>query len=750
MSTEFQVKHSIDLPAQRSSRRQVSWLRVVISVGLLVWLCRSINWRDLAKLSLHVKWELVLVACLLHAANRCLTTTKWQVLLRSKGLLYPFPSLLSIVWISNFLGHFLPAAVGGDSVRMLTMARRSRRAPEAIATVLVERLTGVVSLAVLAVLGGLWSYGRWGQSAILLLLVCPLVALLGGLVLIWSAPGNQVLSWVINRFHRWPGYGFLVKVHEAVKDSRKQPVALVIALGISAVLQFSRVTIVYLLAKALGIQLFFGEALVLIPATLFVAMLPISIWGLGVQEGAFVVLLRLAGIGTLEAFALSLLSRLTALLANVPGGLLLLMGGLYKSGHSVGKEPEQAIPSPQRPLTVLQLTDKLGYSGKLHGVGRFFANVIPAFDPVQVRVIACVFREHDGLDTWFHEQGVEVYRIQRGKFDPLAALDIWKLVRRERVQVMHLHGYGATTIGRIIGLLSGVPTVIHQHDTDARFPWYVGLLDSLLSVTTERAIAVSEDARRFCARKRKVAIRRVVVLPNAVPLARYHASTSPANFSYQRKALGLPVNGTIVGTVSRFREEKGIQYLIEAFARIQPFYRNASLVIVGDGPLRANLERLADTLGIRHSVYFLGFREDVPGLLQSFDVFVLPSITEGSPLALLEAMATGKPVIASGVGGIKEVLEDGVNGRLVPAKDPSALAEALMDLLSDPKQAVRLGEAAQEASSEFGVEGYVERLERMYRMLLRIPEHSPLGTETISRPAVAVTVGCPQPNGEVR
>lgn len=699
-----------------SAKTMNRWLRVVVSAGLLLWLVRSIAWEMLAAHFADIRWSLVLLACALHAANRLLTTVKWQRLLRAKRIAFPFFSLLRVVWVSNFLGHFLPSVAGGDSVRMFTMARRSDRAPEAVSTVVVERLTGLMSLAALAILGGCWSLGSWNERRILLILACPVAALLIALVLLWTDRGSLLLLGVMGRFQGLPGYRFLAQVHEAVQTFRQERRAVLASLAISFLVQFNRVGLVYCLAKALGIVLFFGEALVLVPTVLFVSMLPISVSGLGLQEGAFVVLLRLAGIETSSAFSLAILSRLSAACSNLPGALWLIADrGLRAPATSTTTPPA----SPNRhPLTVLHLTDKLGYDGRWHGVGRLLYNVLPTFDPIKVRVVACVLRERNGLDARFRQRGIALSNLQRRKADPRALVDLWRLVRRERVDVLHLHGYGSTTIGRIVGLLAGIPAIIQQHDTDQRFPWYVGLLDKCLAGATSRAIAVSKGVREFCAIRRGIPPERVVVVPTAVPLEEFSSAQSEGNTASPALLAGRP-GSRVIGSITRFREEKGVRYLLEAFAKLRATHPHLVLVLAGDGPRRQELEGAARTLGIEEAVQFLGFRDDVSELLRAFELFVLPSITEGLPLALLEAMAAGKPIVASGVGGIPEAITDSVSGRLVPPAQAEPLEQALRELLDDPALARRLGQAAQIASRRFSAQACGERFSALYREVVQ-------------------------------
>ena len=282
-------------PQQEQAKKpwwQRGAVRVILAAFILWWIFRQVEWDRLAQLSSRIRWWLVLCALAIQLFNRLLTTFKWRLLMRAKQFDYPFSRLLRVVWISNFMGHFLPSAVGGDNVRMLTMARGNARAPDAISTVLMERMTGVASLAMLALAGGVWSFTQWGERRVLIALALPLSLILFGFILLWTRPGHKALTWILGHFRRLPGQAFLSKVHAAVHEFRHQPRAVFGSFLVSVAIQVNRVIFVYLLSRALNLGLYFGEALVLIPPVLCIAMLPISVGGLGVQEGAFVLLLR--------------------------------------------------------------------------------------------------------------------------------------------------------------------------------------------------------------------------------------------------------------------------------------------------------------------------------------------------------------------------------------------------------------------------------------------------------------------------
>jgi glycosyltransferase involved in cell wall biosynthesis len=210
---------------------------------------------------------------------------------------------------------------------------------------------------------------------------------------------------------------------------------------------------------------------------------------------------------------------------------------------------------------------------------------------------------------------------------------------------------------------------------------------------------------------------RVVRIPNGVNLDRFRPAPEGSSTEARTK-LGLP-SGPLICFVGRMDPQKGLATLLDAFARLAAAGAKASLVIVGDGPQRIGMEQLAAQLGVAGRVIFQGVVQDVAPYLEVSDVFVLPSVGEGMPNALLEAMSTGLPCVASAIGGCRDVITDRQTGLLVPPEDPTALQRALEELLQSPVLRGRLGAAArQDAVARFGLEEMGARYEACYRAVI--------------------------------
>jgi len=283
-----------------------------------------------------------------------------------------------------------------------------------------------------------------------------------------------------------------------------------------------------------------------------------------------------------------------------------------------------------------------------------------------------------------------------------------RLVHERHVQLVHAHMYAGGAAGALALLGSGVPLVRTEHsEANWRGRW-ARLIGRLAYRRTAHIIAVSGPIRQRLVARDGVPAERVTVIPCAMPEDR-SPQRSPV---LPEKLRGRP----LVGVVARLQPEKGVEVLLRAASRIVDGLPECAFVVVGDGPLRATLEAQAARLGLGDHVHFLGFRPDARALLSLLDVLVAPSVSEGAPLVILEAMAAGVPVVASSVGGIPDQIRHEEEGLLVPPGNHAALAAAVLCLLEDPALARRYGEAGRrKVEQEFRYEEMVEQIEGIYR-----------------------------------
>ena len=284
-------------------------------------------------------------------------------------------------------------------------------------------------------------------------------------------------------------------------------------------------------------------------------------------------------------------------------------------------------------------------------------------------------------------------------------------LRRERASVFHAHQTWSLSCryGIVAAALARVPARLATAQLFVEMPRLLGidLQHALLTRCLHRHVAVSRFVASRLRDRFHVPPEKIVVIPNA---ATSGARAKPA----PRSELARNGAGPVVLTVARLDGQKGITHLLDAVAAVP----QASFAIAGDGPNRDALEQRAMALGVSDRVRFLGHRNDVPALLAAADLFVLPSLYEGLPLAVLEAMAAGVPVVATAIGGTDEVVRDGETGTLVPPANPEALAAAIGRALFDRDRASRLALAARSlVASEYSVASMVGSVSRLYDQL---------------------------------
>ena len=302
--------------------------------------------------------------------------------------------------------------------------------------------------------------------------------------------------------------------------------------------------------------------------------------------------------------------------------------------------------------------------------------------------------------------------------DPWALLRLVRLLRRLRPLIVHSRNWPA--IDAIpAARVARVPLVVHgEHgrevaDPEGRNPRRKRIRRALAPLV-HHFVTVSADLRRWLIEDVRVPAAKVSAIHNGVDLSRF----GRAGRLESRLRLDLPAEVPIVGTVGRLDPVKDQAGLIRAFAKVRSAHPEALLVVVGDGPCRAELEDVAAASGQGDHVRLLGNRDDVPTVMSALDVFVLPSIAEGISNTILEAMASGLPVVATRVGGNPELVEDGIGGALVPRQDPSALAAAIAGYVADPELRRRHGLASrQRATGHFGLERMAEAYANLYTSL---------------------------------
>ena len=369
-------------------------------------------------------------------------------------------------------------------------------------------------------------------------------------------------------------------------------------------------------------------------------------------------------------------------------------------------------------LNVVHICDHLGWAGsRMHGVKRLFAWMIPRFDRTRFNVSLISLRKRDLSNDTLDELGIDVTYLHRSKFDPATLPALLKELDRRNAHVVHLHGYGASTFGRLAAAMRRLPVVVHEHANLTDTPWFQKVADKALAPFTDIAIAVSRSTAEFTINARLIPAERTRVVYLGVPLEEFSRPRTADEIASARRALNIPAGVFAIGTVTRLMPSKGNEYLVDAARQVVDALPSARVYIVGEGELQADLQARADALKLGDRLVFTGFRRDVAEALSALDLVVFPSLWEGTPLTVLETLAMGKPIVSTDADGLLDVLTDGHDAVMVPRRDAGALAGAIVRLAGNPVERARLTANAKITGARYDIDLFVRKMERLYELL---------------------------------
>ena len=314
-------------------------------------------------------------------------------------------------------------------------------------------------------------------------------------------------------------------------------------------------------------------------------------------------------------------------------------------------------------------------------------------------------------------------------YDLRAFFALIKILRNERPDIVHTHTSKAGILGRWAAFFVRVPVIIHTPHGHV-FWGYFGklktrifiLLEKISALVTDRLVMLTEQEKIDHLHFHIAPENKFSVVHSGINLDEFsNTSVDPAAM---KRRLGIPEDNLIVGTVGRLTSIKGHRYLIEAARKIAGSRPDTTFVILGDGELLDELKNMVTRSDIEENIMFLGWRSDVAEVMSTFDIFALPSLNEGMGRVLVEAMALGRPIVASNIGGIPDLVVDCENGYLVSVGDVESLAARIRKLLDDPEKREEMGECGKKIAIDYSANAMVQKIDRVYRKLVFSRCHS--------------------------
>jgi len=327
------------------------------------------------------------------------------------------------------------------------------------------------------------------------------------------------------------------------------------------------------------------------------------------------------------------------------------------------------------------------------------------------------------------ERGVKVianpYLVRRISpvHDLIALFSLWRLLIRERPCIVHTHTSKAGILGRLAAKFAGVPIIIHTPHGHVFYGHFGPLIskfflftERLIARITDQMVALTETEKNDYVSFLVFSPEKVATIHSGVDVGRY--MNVQVSIAQKKRGLGLNSKGFVIGTVGWLLPIKGPMHLLKAMSSVWESHPETSLIFVGKGDLEIGLKEEAHRMGVLDKVIFLGWRDDIPEIMQTIDIFVLPSLNEGMGRVLVEAMAAGKPVVASRVGGILDLIKEGQNGFLAEPGDEKGLSIAIKKLLEDKEMRDEMGKKGREMAGKFSVEKMIEKIDVLYERSL--------------------------------
>lgn len=420
------------------------------------------------------------------------------------------------------------------------------------------------------------------------------------------------------------------------------------------------------------------------------------------------------------------------ILVAVFSGKLYFVQGLFRALGKLGfvrrkrRGTEKELLTDREVLRLSKMANKknileINVTSALGGGPEHMYSLVKGLDKKKYRIIAACPDDGPYFQR-LRDLGIEAINLPIRSLHLEVLLKLVRIVRKFKIGLIHSHGKGAGIYSRPVGAITRTPVIhtfhgIHYGAYNPLLKKFYFLIERFLASLTYKAINLSESEQKEGLRLGIIDRGKSRVIYSGIDLNKF--DNVKINLARERKKLGLQGRNIVVGNVARFNFQKGHQYLIKAIPYVLKKHPRTKFLLVGDGELRGKMESLVEELGIKDNVIFTGFRENVPKILKIMDIFILPSLWEGLPIVLLEAMASKKPIVATDVIGNKEVVVDGETGFLVPSKDPKKLAERIIALIENKPLRKKFGENGRRRVEEiYSLNRMVKETEEVYHEAL--------------------------------
>jgi len=368
--------------------------------------------------------------------------------------------------------------------------------------------------------------------------------------------------------------------------------------------------------------------------------------------------------------------------------------------------------APSR-IPLLFLSDHLGHAeGRIHGATSYFLSVLPRLDPERFDITVCFLRNPHPAVQQLEEQGIHPVFLGRGKYDPRVVPDLIRIIRQNRIRLVHAAGLKGMLAGAHAARRCGIPHLLHLHDMlPPSAP--LGMLFQRTARRADAGIAISEAVRQFGIDQLGFRPETIQVLYNGIDLSPYTPPT-PAERAGHKQSFGLSASDKAVVSIGRMDANKNQQQVLRVFAKIQQQAPDTHLFLAGSGPEEDRLKQQAEESGLSSRIHFLGNLDSVIPLLSISDVMLMTPKTEGLGLAAIEALAAGVPVVAPRTGGLPEVIAHERCGYLCDPAEDSEFADHAVTLLSDSALHQTFSGTAREQAKRFSLDTHIQQLETLY------------------------------------